>query len=388
MKIINSILDTDQYKLTMQNAVQRLYPDAEASISFINRKPDKQIFNEEAVDEIKDAIHHMADLQLTKDEYDYLKHHNPYLGPGYLSSLRNYRFDPEEVQVSLVDGNLSIDINGLWHKVILWEVPLMSIVSEVYFKVIHKEWSMDGQKDLAARKQSVMSGAGCFNAEFGTRRRRSYASQNNVVEVMKDFDHFVGSSNVHLAMKHGVKAIGTMAHEWVQGHSVLCGLRHANRYAMNAWNQVYNGYLGVALTDTYGSQAFWKDFDRSMSRTFDGVRHDSGNPFDFVDQTVEHYRRHAIDSLTKTCVFSDGLNVDLALQIHKYCEGKIKDSYGIGTHYTNDFPDGKALQIVIKLMKLNGTPVVKLGDDSGKVSGDQDAVRVAQYIHRGTPLDD
>lgn len=389
MKIIQSMLDTDLYKLTMQNGVQRLYPDATGIVRFINRKPQTQKFTPQSVEEIKDAIYHMSELRLSNDEHDWLRERNPYLGPGYLSLLKNYQFDPREVHIELGEnGNLIIYVEGLWHRIILWEVPLMAIISEVYFNTIHTEWSMDGQDERARQKQQMMADAGCVNADMGTRRRRSFLSQANVVEQMKKFkDSFVGTSNVHLAMLHDVKAIGTMAHEWIQAHSVLCGLRHANRYALNAWNQVYQGHLGIALPDTYGTPSFWRDFDRTLSRTFDGVRHDSGNPFHFVDAAVKHYRHHAIDPMTKTSVFSDGLNVQKAIEIHEYCENRIRDSYGIGTHYTNDFDDGLALKMVIKLIQLNGVPVVKLSDEPGKVSGDKDAVRVANYVHRGIPLD-
>lgn len=389
MGIIQSILDTDQYKITMQNAVQRLYPDAWAKIQFINRKPEEQKFTSDAVGLIKGAIKHMSHLKLSDDEHEWLKVRNPFLGPGYLSFLRNYRYDPSEVKIALTnEGNLDLTIEGLWHRVIMWEVPLMAIISEVYFQNIHTKWNMEGQKNRAIMKQERMLKAGCANADFGTRRRRCYESQENVIAQMKKFDTFVGTSNVHLAMKHDLKPIGTLAHEWIQAHSVLCGLRHANRYALNAWNQVYNGWLGIALSDTYGTQSFWGDFDRTLSRTFDGVRHDSGDPFEFTDNAVQHYRTHGIDPLTKTTVFSDGLNVDKAIKIHEYCKGKIRDSYGIGTHYTNDFDDGMALNMVIKLVELNGHPVVKLSDEPGKVSGDRDAVRVANYIHHGIPLDE
>lgn len=388
MKIIESILDTDLYKLTMQNAVLCLYREAQAKIQFINRKPKFQVFNQEAITAINSAIEEMAELRLTSDEFDFLSQRCSYLNNfGYLYYLKNYRFNPKEVKVDLQNGNLSVEITGPWHSAILWEVPLMAIISEVYFRIIHKNWSMKNQAVYAEQKQKEMCAAGCQNADFGTRRRRSYDTQSLVVACMKKFDSFVGTSNVHLAMQHGVTPIGTMAHEWIQAHSVLCSLRHANRYALQSWNDVYQGLLGIALTDTYGSESFWMDFDRNLSRLYDGVRHDSGNPYRFVDAAVKHYRRHKIDPMTKTAVFSDGLNVQNAIEIHKYCRGKIKDSYGIGTHYTNDFPDGMALNMVIKLVELDNIPVIKLSDEPGKMSGDKDAIRVANYIHRGIPLD-
>jgi nicotinate phosphoribosyltransferase len=201
--------------------------------------------------------------------------------------------------------------------------------------------------------------------------------------------YFVGTSNVRLAMKYGVKPIGTKAHEWYQAHSQLAGLEHANRAALEAWINVYHSALGIALTDTYGTDAFLRDFSRELAMAYDGVRHDSGDPFKFVDKFVAHYEKLGIDPLSKTAVFSDSLNVEKAIKIHRYCQNKIKDSFGIGTFFTNDFPKSafKPLNIVIKLVRLNGKPVVKLSDDFGKSFGERDAVRVARYTHMGIPLD-
>ena len=201
---------------------------------------------------------------------------------------------------------------------------------------------------------------------------------------------FVGTSNVYLAMKYGVKPIGTMAHEWIQGHCVLGGIRHANRYALDAWTRVYRGNLGIALTDTYGTNAFLEDFDTYLAKLFDGVRHDSGDPFRFVDKIVAHYKKLGINPRSKTIVFSDNLKPTTCIALLHYCEDNdICCSFGIGTNFTNDFPLSplKALNMVIKLVRLNGIPVVKLSDDLGKIIGDPDMVRVIRYLYLGTPLD-
>jgi nicotinate phosphoribosyltransferase len=163
-------------------------------------------------------------------------------------------------------------------------------------------------------------------------------------------------------------------------------LRHANRFALKKWSQVYNGNLGIALTDTYGSNAFWADFDLDIAKLFDGVRHDSGDPFVFADSAIAHYENLGIDPRTKTIVFSDGLDIKKAIQLKKHCAERIKCSFGIGTHLTNDFSESRALNMVIKMWSINNVPVVKLSDDEGKSQGEKDAVRIAKHIFRGSPL--
>jgi nicotinate phosphoribosyltransferase len=209
-----------------------------------------------------------------------------------------------------------------------------------------------------------------------------------VVEELAGFaPHFVGTSNVWLAREFKVKPIGTMAHEWFMGLSVLEGLRHANRHALHAWLKVYQGSLGIALTDTYGTDVFFKDFDALLSRQFDGVRQDSGDPLEFVEKALAHYQRLRIPADSKTIIFSDALDVDRAIEIRRTCGDRMHTSFGIGTHLTNDFAGAKALNMVIKLWSVNGMPVVKLSDAPGKEQGERDAVRVARWTFDRTPLD-
>jgi nicotinate phosphoribosyltransferase len=224
-------------------------------------------------------------------------------------------------------------------------------------------------------------------AEFGTRRRRSYAIQDKVIQAFQTYGGFNGTSNVHFAMKYNLKPIGTMAHEWIMGVSALEGLRHANFHALQNWVRVYNADLGIALTDTFGTPAFFKNFNMRLAKLYDGVRHDSGDPFEFADKVIEHYKSLGIDPMSKVIVFSDGLNVEKCLEIAKYCNGKIRFSFGIGTHFTNDFEGSPALNMVIKIWMCDGVHVVKLGDGTGKTMGDPDAVRVAQWTFLDTPLD-
>ena len=385
--MIASILDNDLYKFTMQQAVLELYPAARVTYEFVNRRPSDR-FNGALFDALRQSIQEMSHLQLQADERSFLERQCPYLKPAYLDYLENYRYDPGEVDARLDDqGGLSIAIRGSWQRAILWEVPLLALVSELYGRHVDTHWTSDGQAEKIAAKSSVLQRAGCVFADFGTRRRRSYATQALVVGALRDNPGFVGTSNVHLAHVHQLKPIGTMAHEWIMAHSVLGGLRHANRFALQAWYRVYHGQLGIALTDTYTSRAFFDDFDAHYARLYDGLRQDSGCPFEFADLAIAHYRKLGIDPTTKTIVFSDGLTPDLAARLSAHCQGRIRCAFGIGTNLTNDFEGSAALNIVIKLTSVDGIPVAKLTDDPAKASGQPDALRAARWTILGEPPD-
>jgi nicotinate phosphoribosyltransferase len=392
-KIINSLLDQDLYKFTMQQAVLELFPQAVVKYRFMNR--GKQRFNDEFLSELKNQVYnYLPQLSLSKDEYLWSKSNIPYFKPQFLEYLKNYRFKPEEISHLSLDAenNLELEISGTWHSSILWEVVLMALISEVYFDVVDTDWSYDGQEGLAYDKYKRLTRNGCSFADFGTRRRRSHKSQDIAIKIFvaaqKELggNSFVGTSNVHLAMKYGVKPIGTTAHEWTMGNSVLEGLRNADYYALHNWVRVYNTELGDALTDTYGLKSFLRNFNRRLSMMYRGIRHDSGSPYLFTDKMVHHYKQLNIYPMSKLASFSDNLNVDKAIDIKKYCEEKIQCSFGIGTHFTNDFENSPALNMVIKLWKVNGIPVVKLGDDVGKEMGEPNAVAVAKWTHYGTPV--
>ena len=220
-QIIKSILDTDIYKLSMQNFVIQHYPDVECEYTFSNR--DKSmIFNDEAFKMIKKQINMMSKLKLTDEEYDFLKEKFKYLPVSYRQYLAAYRFNPEQVYITHEkNGELNINISGFWRDTILWEVPLMAIISEVYFKVMDKDWSMDGQIELINSKGKTLSDAGASLADFGTRRRRDFSVQDMVVRELKKYSVFVGTSNPYLSMKHDVRCVGTLAHEIISGVAAL-----------------------------------------------------------------------------------------------------------------------------------------------------------------------
>jgi nicotinate phosphoribosyltransferase len=386
------ILDNDLYKFTMQQAVLALYPDAQVTYKFINRRPSDK-FTKTALVALRERIKGMENLSLSVEEREFLEENCPFLTTQYLEYLSNFRFDASQVSFKGVGdeadskGSLELTINGPWHSTILWEVPLMALISEVYFEYVDTDWNDDGQEEKLEIKASDLSMCGLSWACFSTRRRRNYESQCRVVDIHKNHPGFAGTSNVHLAMRYGVKPIGTQAHEWIMGHSVLCGLRHANRYALQAWNDVYKGDLGIALTDTYGSEAFFGDFDGELARMYDGVRHDSGDPLEFADKVISHYESLRMDPKSKVIVFSDGLDAEEAVRIYDHVDGRIKVAFGIGTNFSNDYGDSKPLNIVIKLTHLDGVPVVKLSDDPGKATGDPEAVRVAKWTFLGESLD-
>jgi len=372
-----SFYNNDQYKFSMQQAVLELYPDATVQYRFVNR--GKQRFNEEFVRALKDNINRMADLQPDKLTTEWFKR-LAFIKPWYVQYLKNYRYNPDEIYLALTpDNDLDLRIKGFWHSAILWEVPLLALISELYFFLIDTKWSLDDQNDKINSKLRVLDNLPAF-ADFGTRRRRSAEHHLWVAKVLKSSGSYVGTSNVEIAFKTGVKPIGTMAHEFVQGSSVLGGLRHANRYALDAWVKVYRGNLGIALSDTYGIEPFFEDFDLLLSKLYDGIRHDSGDPFVFMERAIQHYACMGIDPMSKTLVFSDSLNPEKALKIAEACKGRIKCSFGIGTNLTNDVTNSPPLNIVIKMWSLNTFPTVKLSEDPSKAVGTPDAIANALWV--------
>jgi nicotinate phosphoribosyltransferase len=371
-----SLLDTDLYKLTMQQAILELFPKVNVTYQFNNRRKT-DLFTDIEVAKIRHAVEGMSNISLKPNEIRFLKTLS-FITPAYLSYLRTYRFNPSEVTIKHIDGQLQIDIAGPWHSTILWEVPLMAIISEVYFSS-RTSWDKGDFIVSSMNKIGNLNAGGCKFAEFGTRRRRSYDMQKEFIEAACTFTHhsMIGTSNVHFANVYKLKPIGTMAHEWIMAHSALCSLKHANKYALDNWTKVYQGQLAIALTDTFGTDAFFNDFDLVTAKVYDGVRHDSGSPTEFADKMIAKYKELGINPMHKMIVFSDGLDVAEAVRLREYCDQKINCSFGIGTHLTNDVPGSKALNMVIKLRSVDGVEVVKLSDTPSKATGDAQALDIA-----------
>ncbi|KAJ7674164.1 nicotinate phosphoribosyltransferase [Mycena rosella] len=400
-----SILDTDLYKLTMQQAVLRHFPDTQGSYKFTLR--DKNVaFTRDAFRVFQETVDKFGDLKLKKAEHAWLKQTCPYLTDEYLSYLRDYRFKPtEQVHIKFIPtspaddatGLVEIDISGLWLETIFWEVPLMACLSEVYFNCVATDWTYDGQKALAYEKGRALLQGDCVFSEFGTRRRRSFETQDIVVESLvraskgiESKGKLSGTSNVHLAHKYGITPVGTIAHEWFMGVAALKGYENANSVAMDLWEEVYSNALLIALTDTFSSEAFFKSFssDRERAMRWQGVRQDSGDPFVFGLRVKEVFDSLGIDPSKKMIIYSDALNVDKALRLKEQANQLgLNVSFGIGTFLTNDFKKtgseetSKALNMVIKLSSVDDRPCVKVSDDLTKNTGNPETVRMVKQIY-------
>ena len=380
-----SILDNDFYKFTMQNAVVHLFPKARAKYAFINR--GAHVFPVGFDAALKTAIAELGELKLTKAEKIFLAQNCPYLDPVYLDFLQGYRYDLDEVTVQQNGAELSVTVEGYWYRTILWEVPLMFLICELYYELTGQKRVPDDEVALIAKnKMEKYRALGITIADFGTRRRHSYEVQKITVKALKDHGgpSFSGTSNVHLAMLWNTKPIGTHAHEWFMFHAAKYGFKMSNQLALENWVQVYRGDLGIALSDTYTTEVFFQQFDKKFSKLFDGVRHDSGDPIEFANKTIVHYRQYGIDPLSKTIIFSDSLNYEKVAHIAAYCSNKIGISFGVGTNFTNDV-GLKPLNIVLKMTDAlpdEGVwnPVVKLSDEKGKYTGDPETIRLAKRI--------
>ena len=380
-----SILDNDFYKFTMQQGVIKLFPEAGARYRFINR--GKHSFPSGFAEALRTAVDSMASLQLTRQEKKFLQENCPYLDPVYLDFLEGYRYDPSEVHIDQEEGNLDVRVEGLWYRTILWEVPLMSLICELFYKLNHEDRLSDEEViDRTREKIEKYSQLQITVAEFGTRRRHSYEVHRLVLRSLSRYggNTFIGTSNVHLAMLHQTKPIGTHAHEWFMYHAAHYGFKMANALGLENWVKIYRGDLGIALSDTYTTEVFFRQFDKMFSKLFDGVRHDSGDPLLFAQKVIKHYQQMGIDPLSKTIIFSDGLNYEKVARIAEYCRGKIGMSFGVGTSLTND-AGPEAMNIVIKMVEARPDndqwlPVVKLSDEPGKHTGTEKMISLAKTV--------
>jgi len=386
--IIRSTIDSDLYKFSMQWLVIQHYNEVEGNYSFNNRTKS-MTFTPEAVEEIWRNVELMSKLKLTDEEYNWMKKNLSYLPVSYRQYLSAYRFNPSQIHMNLEkNGELNISIKGKWRDTILWEVPLMAIISQVYFEYVDTDWNMNGQIELINKKAKELSDSGCLFTDFGTRRRRNFETQELVVREMKKYAGFAGTSNCYLAMKYDVKALGTCAHEAIGAVAALESLNHPNKIFMEKWTETYKGDLGTMLPDTFGIDSFLRDFSLEKAKLWDGVRHDSGDPYIFTDKIIEHYKKLKIDPTTKLVVYSNALDVETAIALKEYCKDKIRCSFGIGTHFTSDFvkvsnPSEKSspMNMVIKMTMVDNVPVVKLSDTPEKAIGDPKMIEIMRYIH-------
>ena len=385
-RIIQSALDFDVYKVNMMSAVAALYPDAVVSYKFIVRSEEDL---SDLLPEVEAEILKLQDLRFTDDEIKYMKSVAPYLKPEFVDALCHFRFNPQN-DVSLhnktmPDGSsqLRITISGLWKETILYETIIMSIVSEVRSRLRWSDIPLEQFQTVLQDKVSYLKSElkrrniSSFKfSDMSTRRRFSFQAQRTMLEYLCQElpDCLTGTSNYHLAREMDLTPIGTVAHEWFMGHQALVNVRDSQKIALQRWQEMFNGALGIALTDTIGIDAFLKDFDEELSNAYFGVRHDSGCPYAWGEKMIEHYRSLNIDPMTKTLVFTDGLNFEQALDICEHFQGRVQVSFGIGTFLANDMGNYindkgtayKPLSMVIKMVSCNDSPVAKISDEPEK----------------------
>ncbi|CAK4034974.1 Nicotinate phosphoribosyltransferase [Lecanosticta acicola] len=416
-----SLLDTDLYKLTMQAAVLKYYPKIPVTYQFTNRTPHMRLTHA-AYTWLQAQIQKLENITVTDEEIAWLKKKCDYLPESYFEYLRGFRLYPQE-QVKLsfksvssgdltdsTPGDIDLSIQGLWSETILYEIPLLALTSEAYFKFVDRDWNHNGQIEKAKDKGLKLLEAGCVFSEFGSRRRRDYKTHKMVLqglmEARKDAEKYpewtgklTGTSNVHMAKQYDLDPIGTVAHEWFMGIAAITqDYANANDKAMQQWIGTFGpGVLGIALTDTFGTPSFLKAFKRpppkssdtddvdwnqpSYAQLFNGVRQDSGDPLDYVRMMRTFYDSQGIKD-KKIVVFSDSLNIERCIKYKEATEeAGLTPSFGIGTFFTNDFwhqnenKKSVPLNIVIKLSQANGYNAIKLSDDKGKNMGNEELMR-------------
>ena len=368
--IVISLLDSDLYKFNMDQVIFHKHTDLCGQYYFKCRNKDV-VFTKEMEEEINAQIDHLCSLTFRKEELDYLRSIR-FIKNDYIEFLRLWRPIRDYVTVSRTEeGELSIVVDGPLFSAMQFEIYLLEIVNEVYFRMKYDYDTLrkSAEEKLDAKIRRLNDGTYTFKfAEFGCRRRLSREWEDVVVRrLARETDKCVGTSNVYLAMKYNLTPIGTYAHEYVQMYQGIdkIPLAYTNHYAMRDWYDEYDGDNGTALTDTITTDLFLLDFNRSMVNNYTGVRHDSGDPFEWGEKIIRHYESYGVDPKTKLLLFSDSLDFDRAQALYDYFKDRSKVSFGIGTFCSNDTCE-KALNIVIKLQYVNGRPVAKLSDNPEK----------------------
>lgn len=385
-----SLLDNDLYKFTVSYAYMRLFPDAECTFTYTDRNKVKR--TKQFLEKFKKALNSLGNIHLTDQEFYWLVTSGKvdFIPMYYWEWLKTFRFDPSKINCYLDDDSvLHVDVTDKCYKCTLYEIPILYLVPEISNEGKEINWDMTigrlMEKINLANKEKVMF------SEFGTRRRFNHDVQDKVCKYLKEWSNTcVGTSNVYFAMKYDMKPIGTHPHEWFMFHGAQYGYDKANYLALENWSIVYDGDLGIGLSDCYGVDLFFHDFSLKLAKLFDGVRQDSGDEYEFIDKTLAFYMSKGIDPMTKTIVFSNALDFPKAVEIKKYCENKIKASFGIGTNLTCDVYDnyGNKYGHENEVMKMSWCrmtnkeifkPCVKLSDDFGKATGLQEEIQYCKY---------
>lgn len=382
-QIINHFTDNDLYTFSCQYYIMQQYPRAEVEYTFIDR--NNTVYPEGFDKLLQQQVDYMRNVIITDEEIEFMTTRCVWLPVWYFIFLRGYRFNPGEVEISQDEkGHLSIRIVGKWFSTIMWEMPLLSCISEI----IHILNGDDEKYDIETERQKVVEksekifSSGLVLGDMGTRRRFSYEHQKMVLETMAEVYRskqwegiFTGTSNVYLAMLLDLKPLGTLSHQIISFEENVSGVFECNYSVMKKFSDVYDGNNGIYLYDCFGDELFFKNLSKRMAMMYSGLRVDSGVEEEQTEKIIEKYISLGIDPTTKQVVYSNGLDIDRCIEIHRYCNGRVQDSYGVGTNLMCDIDDVRPSNIVIKLTKCRITEArewhncIKLSCDKGKILG-------------------
>ncbi|WP_028357830.1 nicotinate phosphoribosyltransferase [Brackiella oedipodis] len=384
--IINSLLDTDLYKFSMMQVTLHHFPGAQVEYKFKCRTPNVNL--RPFIAQIREEISHLCTLHFTEDELAYLRSLR-FIKSDFVDFLGLFHLPEKCITVTEgeADNEIAITVKGPWLHTIMFEIPVLAIVNEVYTRNTYPDQDFDEARHRLQQKIKLvheLDVPGGFKfVDYGTRRRFSRAWHEEVIKTLVEQGQpaFLGTSNVLLAKNYKTVPMGSMAHEYLQACQALGPrLRDSQTFALEKWAMEYRGDLGIALSDVYGFDAFLRDFDMYFCKLFDGCRHDSGDPFEWGEKLIEHYQKNRVDPRQKSFIFSDGLDFPLAAQIAKQFAGRCKVSFGIGTNLTNDVGP-EALQIVMKMVRCNGQPVAKISDEPNKtMCDDEEYLQYLRYV--------
>ena len=382
--IIHSLLDTDLYKFTILQVVLHKFPQTHSVYHFRCRNLEDTVYPlTDILDDLNEQLDYLCQLKFKEDELQYLRSLR-FIKSDFVDYLELFQLKRRFIKASIDDqGRLDIWVEGPMVQAMMFEIFVLALVNELYFRRIRTDEVLaEGERRLQAKvallkkyeQEQNPNDPPFLVSDFGTRRRYSYAWQKHVITQFHQASPYIfrGTSNVLIAKELGITPIGTMAHEFLQAFQALdVRLRNFQKLALETWVQEYRGDLGIALTDVVGMDAFLRDFDLYFAKLFDGLRHDSGDPYEWGDKAYAHYKKLKVDSKSKMLTFSDGLNLEKAWDLHQYFKDRFQVSFGIGTNLTNDLGQ-TPLNIVLKLVECNGQSVAKISDSPGKTMTDND----------------
>ncbi len=390
-QIIRHFTDNDLYTFTCQYYILETYPRAEVEYTFYDRNAYRYPKGFDLL--LREQVEMMRDVVISDEEVEFMKRRCIFLPIWYFTFLRGYRFNPDEVSIRQdAEGHLDISVTGKWFSTIMWEMPLLSCISELIHSIRGDFDKYDAalEEDRSRQKTVKIIENGLKLGDMGTRRRFSFAHQDMVVRVMEQTARqmdgpgkFIGTSNVWLAMKYGCTPLGTMSHQLISFEENVSGVFECNFNVMKKFSDVYDGDNGIYLYDCFGDKVFFSNLSKRMAMMYKGLRVDSGDEFEQTDKIIAKYRSLGIDPATKQVVYSNGLDIDKAIEIHRYCAGRVQDSYGVGTFLTCDVTGCEPMNIVVKLTRGRITELrewhdcVKLSCTKGKTLGNQ---RKVEYL--------